>query len=391
MSGGCGRRRSIPLALLAAALVLGACGQRPAAVPSPAAVTTGTTAVPSGPGGSPTPARPGPPSGDPTTAGSGEPAGDPSSDPATEASADPATGNGPDPSAAVADPPPLAAGADPGGNPGGDTGAYPARPTDQPDAPDDQYQQDVWAPAGDHRVPGTLTLPVADGRPAPAVLLLHGDFGDRHASEFDELEQVLAARGIASLAIDFAGSGESEESQLDLSYGSMLTDANAALDYLAGDPDLDPARLAVLGFSRGGSIAATMAGTRPDVAALVSWSGAVYNGFDELPDLHEQARVDGMAQVGDDLEIPLAWFDSIEASHPLDDVAGYTGPVLAVVGSDDDVVDPSYARTFLDTVAGSDKTLHVIEGAGHGLDDEPEYGQEAVDTTADWLVARCLP
>lgn len=374
MSGGCGRCRSIPVALLAAALVLGACGQPPAAVPVPsqAAVTTGTAVLSSAPGGSPTPTRPATPSGDSTSAvSSGEPAGHPSADPATSA----------------ADPPPVAADADPGG----DTGAYPARPIDPPEAPDDQYQQDVWLPAGDHRVPGTLTLPVADGRPAPAVLLLHGDFGDRHASEFDELEQVLAARGIASLAIDFAGSGESEESQLDLSYGSMLTDANAALDYLADDPDLDPARLAVLGFSRGGSIAATMAGTRPDVAALVSWSGAVYNGFDELPDLHEQARIDGMAQVGDDLELPLAWFDSIEASHPLDDVAGYTGPVLAVVGSDDDVVDPSYARTFFVTVAGSDKTLHVIEGAGHGLDDEPEYGQEAVDTTADWLVARCLP
>ncbi|TKV56345.1 alpha/beta fold hydrolase [Nakamurella flava] len=291
----------------------------------------------------------------------------------------------PDPSAT-----PSATGTETGAEDGtGDADeGYPARPTQAAPDEDDQFEQDVWAPGDDHRIPGTLSLPVSDGGLAPAVLLLHGDFGDRHASDFDELQEKLAASGVASLAIDFAGSGESEESQLELNYTSMLGDANAAFDYLLRDPEIDPRRVAVLGFSRGGSIAATMAGTRSDVAGLITWSGAVYNGEDELPDLHQEAREDGEAQVGDDLEIPLSWFDSIEASRPLDDVAGYTGPVLAVVGSADDVVDPSVATTFIDTVASSDKTLHVIDGADHGYSDDPAYGEDAVDTTTDWVVAR---
>ena len=84
----------------------------------------------------------------------------------------------------------------------------------------------------------------------------------------------------------------------------------------------------------------------------------------------------------------LAWFDSIEASHPLDDVAGYTGPVLAVVGSDDDVVPPEVSDDFLATVASTDKTLHTIDGADHGFSAEESYGDEAISVTTDWLAAR---
>ena len=89
-----------------------------------------------------------------------------------------------------------------------------------------------------------------------------------------------------------------------------------------------------------------------------------------------------------DFQLSLAWFDTIEASHPLDDVAGYTGPVLAVVGSEDDVVPPEVSDVFLATVASTDKTLHTVEGADHGFAAEPEYGDEAIDVTTDWLVTR---
>jgi dipeptidyl aminopeptidase/acylaminoacyl peptidase len=265
-----------------------------------------------------------------------------------------------------------------------DSAAVPAPPS----------ETDVWVSAGDHRVPGTLALPaIAPGRRAPAVLLLHGDLSNRdeNADIFGRLAAALAARGIASLRIDFAGSGESEEPDLALDYPGMVTDATASLSYLAAAGALDPSRIAVLGLSRGGSIAATLAGTVPGVAAMVSWSGAVDNGYDEDPDGHQEARENGYAAVdlGDRVfHLSLAWFDSIEASHPLDDVAGYTGPVLAVVGSDDDVVPPEVSDDFLATVASTDKTLHTIDGADHGFSAEESYGDEAISVTTDWLATR---
>jgi hypothetical protein len=252
----------------------------------------------------------------------------------------------------------------------------------------------VWIPAGDHRVPGTLALPaVTPGEKVPAVLLLHGDLSsrDENGEMFARLASALEARGIASLRIDFAGTGDSEEPGLALDYPGMVLDATASLDYLHQDADVDPDKVAILGLSRGAGIGATVTGTDPGVAAFVSWSGAVYDGYDEDPDGHEIARENGYVSLdlGDRVfKLGLNWFDTIESSHPLDDISGYTGPVLAVVGSDDDVVDPEVSTIFLQTVASTDTTLHVVEGADHGFTADQSVGDEAIGVTTDWLVSR---
>jgi dienelactone hydrolase len=287
-----------------------------------------------------------------------------------------------------------AAGTPPATLPAGD--AWPPARLGDSAAPTDPAgtETTVWIPAGDHRVPGTLAMPAsAIGQRVPAVLLLHGDLSNRdeNGNLFGRLAAALSARGIASLRIDFAGSGESEEPDLALDYPNMVSDAGAAFDYLGQDQRIDTARRAVLGMSRGGSIAATLAGTVPGVAALVSWSGAIANGFEEDPDAHETAREDGYVTVAlpdRDFELSLAWFDTILDSHPLDDVAGYARPVLAVVGSDDDVVPPEVADTFLATVASKDTTLYTIDGADHGFAGEEQYGDDAISVTTDWLVSR---
>lgn len=277
----------------------------------------------------------------------------------------------------------------------------PAAGDDPPDAGDGPLpppftddESMVWIPAGDHRVPGTLALPDASpGRSVPAVLLLHGDLSsrDENGDMFARLAAALAARGIASLRIDFAGTGDSEEPDLSLDYPNMVFDATSSLDYLRQVTGVDPAEVGILGLSRGGGIGATVTGTVPGVAAFVSWSGAVYDGYDEDPDGHDEAREDGYVPVdlGDRVfRLGLNWFDTIEQSHPLQDVSGYTGPVLAVVGSDDDVVDPEVSTVFLQTVASTDTTLHVVEGADHGFTADEAYGDEAIRVTTDWLVSR---
>lgn len=335
------------IAVLAGALLLAACGSAATPRPAPASTTAPSASVPSAVG----PAAPVDPAG---PAASDDPAGPPSEQ-AGDPSADP--------------------------------------PRDLPAAFSDDETM-VWIPAGDHRVPGTLALPsAAPGQQVPAVLLLHGDLSsrDENGQMFARLAAALAARGIASLRIDFAGTGDSEEPDLALDYPDMVADATASLDYLRADEAIDPARVAVLGLSRGGGIGATVTGTEPGVAAFVSWSGAVYNGYDEDPDGHETAREDGYVPLdfGDrTFKLGLNRFDTIEQSHPLDDISGYTGPVLAVVGSDDQVVDPQVSTIFLDTVASTDTTLHVVDGADHGFTADEAVGDEAIGVTTDWLVAR---
>ena len=230
----------------------------------------------------------------------------------------------------------------------------------------------VWVPAGDHRVPGTLAVPGGPTAAAiPVVLLLHGDLSNRNENGdlFTRLAADLATEGVASLRIDFAGSGDSEEPDLALDYPGMVTDAAASVDYLRADPRFDPAQGRGAGaVPRWGDRGHPGRDGARGGGRWCEWSGAVYNGYDEDPEGHDQARTDGYVTVGGGSRLSLNWFDSIEESHPLDDVAGFTGPVLAVTGSDDGVVPPEVSDLLLQTVASTDTTRHSIDGADHEYD-----------------------
>lgn len=263
-------------------------------------------------------------------------------------------------------------------------------------------------PAAGHTVPGVLTIPAGESKADPAttagssagpaasaaipvVLLLHGDGGDDTGpgNLFVTLAAELAGRGIATLRIDFAGSGPSQQLQTALDYPGMVADTTAAVRFLAADPRFDPARIALLGYSRGGTVAATVAGATPAVAALVSWSGLIADGTDENPDAHDLARAAGHVVV-DGWDFSLAWFDSIQASHALTDRAAYRGPELAVVGDRDGVVRPSVSENFIAVSKSPDKTLHAVVGADHGMGAGTPQAAETVAVTVDWLAGRLL-
>jgi len=309
----------------------------------------------------------------------------------------------PDPSTELTTPPAPTPPSSPADKPGAVPAQAVAEPTDPADpevAPSSEggaEESMVWIPAGDHDVPGTLALPPAsDGLPVPVVLMLHGDLSsrDENGGLFARQAAILADHGIASLRIDFAGSGDSPEPDLALDYPNMVDDAAASLDYLRADDRFDATRVAVLGLSRGGAIAATLAGTRPGVAALVEWSGAVYNGYDEEPGLHDQARADGYVEIGPDpggFKLSLSWFDTIEQSRPLTDVQDYTGPVLAITGSADQVVPPETSDVLVQSVASTDTTRYTIDGADHeyqATSDDQTHADELFQLTDRWLTSR---
>jgi pimeloyl-ACP methyl ester carboxylesterase len=130
---------------------------------------------------------------------------------------------------------------------------------------------------------GTLTLPRrAHGR-VPAVVTVSGSgpqdrdcFADIGGGwwPFRQLAETLAEQGIAVLRFDDRGVGASTG---DYASGTELTvaaDVNAALRFLRSRPEIDPARLTVLGHSEGARVAMLVGAGDTTLAGLVLLSGA---------------------------------------------------------------------------------------------------------------------
>ncbi len=111
-------------------------------------------------------------------------------------------------------------------------------------------------PTGSAVISGDLSLPRGGASRAPAVVLIHGSGGVRPNASVWVRE--LTSIGVAAFVVDsFTGRGISETAtdQSHLSEGAMIVDAYRALELLATHPAIDPDRIAVMGFSKGGVVA----------------------------------------------------------------------------------------------------------------------------------------
>jgi dienelactone hydrolase len=126
--------------------------------------------------------------------------------------------------------------------------------------------------------------------PAPAVLLVHSVERDR--SVWASFAAALQKNGLAALAIDLRGYGESTHRQtadgpvaLDArnftggDYQNMLLDVEAAVDWLQARPEIDGKHIALIGESFGANIVLRYAAINEDIAAVVALSpGITYRG-----------------------------------------------------------------------------------------------------------------
>jgi len=127
-------------------------------------------------------------------------------------------------------------------------------------------------------ITGSYWPALSKGQPAPIVICLHMYKHDR--SDFEPLVPHLSAAGLAVLAIDLRGHGDSTgPAAMKLAdrvdrrdpelFKDMVHDVTAAYEWLRDQPDVDPARFALVGASVGSSVALDYASRDKSVDAVV--------------------------------------------------------------------------------------------------------------------------
>jgi pimeloyl-ACP methyl ester carboxylesterase len=254
------------------------------------------------------------------------------------------------------------------------------------------------------RTAATLTLPAGPG-PFPAVAMVHGS-GPQARDEFQVFAAFCELVGIAVIADDKRGVGQSQgrypgERATPETVGLLAADAQAEARYLASLPQVDKARVGLLGDSQAGWVMALAAARERAVRWVVPLAGPTVSV--EESDLWADLAGQGVVQ-------PSRPFDRILAQvrahgpggfDPAPSLRALDIPVFWVFADDDRNVPTQLCVERLESLkAGHDFTWTVIH-ATHTLLDLPTglneeiprsrgFGRGLFTRVAAWLRARAI-
>jgi uncharacterized protein len=246
---------------------------------------------------------------------------------------------------------------------------------------------------------GVLFLPPG-GDTSPALIVCHG--AGEFKENYFELCECLALRGVAALALDMHGHGESEGERFYVDMSQWVADVRAAVEFLSAHPRVGPGRIGAFGLSSGGTAILEAAMVEPRLKALVAldatvrtsmpWPFAlILKSLTCLGKLKRQITkkdlrlsllkmIEGIKMASDpEVERRLRAnprsteafrsFPLPGAAHSffvntLERVSRITSPTLVLWGEDDQLDPPETARLLYNALICK-KQLHIIPGNGH--------------------------
>jgi dienelactone hydrolase len=279
---------------------------------------------------------------------------------------------------------------------------------------------------GGFQLGGTLTLPNGRG-PWPAVVTITGSGledrdeaipGVRGYRPFRQVADTLGRRGIAVLRLDDRGFGASGGNAGSATSRDFAGDVAAAVAWLRGRPDIDPARIALVGHSEGGIIAPMLAADDPALRAVVLVAGTARTGQrvldyqirwgvehdSSIPAAARDSAVRALWVRTDSMVARIPWLGFFMTYDPLPTARRVRQPVLILQGESDRQVTADQAPELAAAIrAGGnrDVTLRVFPALNHLMAPDPDgspagyatlpvraVSREVLGVLADWLVAR---
>jgi uncharacterized protein len=159
-----------------------------------------------------------------------------------------------------------------------------------------KYQDLTYASPKGGRVPATLLVPAESSGPFAGIILMHGLPGDR--TDNASFGRGLVLTGAVVLMIDapFARPENRERDSWPLTFDEvdrleqiqLMIDLRRGVDLLIARDDVDPERIAYVGYSYGGAMGGLLAGIEPRIKAfglMVGDGGIVshFTGVDRAP------------------------------------------------------------------------------------------------------------
>jgi dienelactone hydrolase len=207
------------------------------------------------------------------------------------------------------------------------------------------------------------------------VLFVHGWGGSQQ--QYVARARTLAALGCACLTFDLRGHVQTRSQYETVSREDNLRDVVAAYDVLAAHRNVDTTRMAVVGSSYGGYLAAILTSLRP-VKWLALRAPALYKDTEwELAKWHLKIR--------QDLDAYRRQPVRPEESRALRACTAFTGDVLIVESEHDLIVPHQVLVNYREaSVTARSLTHRVIEDADHGLSEAP-WQQAYTSLLVSWL------
>ena len=206
----------------------------------------------------------------------------------------------------------------------------------------------------------------------------------------------FAKRGINTLAIDGPGQSEALRLRQIVSRPDYEVAGRAAYDWVAAQPEVDPKRVSVMGYSFGGYHAPRVAGMDKRYAGCVALGAMLW-------DLHAwqaeiKARLAADARSSFTSNFQFRWVigapDNATAlewakKFSLDGIAQKIEcPVLILHGENDRVVPLAEAKTLYEKVGSKNKTLRIFTAEEGGTEHcQVDNRQLGIDVVGDWILA----
>ena len=245
--------------------------------------------------------------------------------------------------------------------------------------------------AGDKKLSGLLTLADGDG-PHPIVVFCNGLDSCKEMLWLGGFSYALTKRGISCLCVDQPGTGEALRLEnLPATYASEEW-ASAWVDWLVGQPFVDPKRIGMTGISLGGHFAPRAVAFEPRFASGACW-GANHNWAEvqqkrlkregENPVPHYWAHVRWVFGAKDQDE----FFEKAEGMNLNGVMDRIKVPFLVTHGAHDRQIDVAYAHQSYEQLVNSPKReLKIFTeregGVEHVGADNMSFGTEFI---ADWF------